>query len=144
MGPNQTYEPMHSKRNHKKNNNLWNAGTEVEPIKSEYDPCPQGWRVPTKTEANELMKNKSSWDSKNDGYWYSGPQVYSSSVPQIFLPAAGEIQTGGNRLYLGESGLYWSSTPNNKYACFNAFQIGFPVFRDGLRASGYSVRCVQE
>ena len=33
---------------------LWNSGTEENPIKTEYDPCPEGWRVPTYAELDEL------------------------------------------------------------------------------------------
>ena len=37
---------------------IWNSGTEQNPIKTEYDPCPEGWRVPTYTELKLLSKNK--------------------------------------------------------------------------------------
>ena len=30
--------------------NLWNSGTEGAPIKTAKDPCPTGYRIPTKTE----------------------------------------------------------------------------------------------
>ena len=39
---------------------LWNSGTEENPVKTEYDPCPEGWRVPTLAEVEILVQNKSS------------------------------------------------------------------------------------
>ena len=40
---------------------LWNSGTESEPIKTENDPCPDGWRVPTSVELETLKSlNKES------------------------------------------------------------------------------------
>ena len=33
---------------------LWNSGSESNPSKTEYDPCPNGWRVPTYAELSEL------------------------------------------------------------------------------------------
>ena len=53
--------------------NLWNSGTEDNPIKTEYDPCPEGWRVPTYTELKVLSMN-CSFEDKNAigqfGLWY--------------------------------------------------------------------------
>ena len=46
-----------------RNDELWNSGTESNPVKTEYDPCPDGWRVPTYAELSELRKNHSSWTS---------------------------------------------------------------------------------
>ena len=40
-----------------KDDKLWNSGTESKPVKTEYDPCPEGWRVPTDTELTELSDN---------------------------------------------------------------------------------------
>ena len=36
---------------------LWNSGTEDNPVKTEYDPCPEGWRVPTYAELDKLSNN---------------------------------------------------------------------------------------
>lgn len=49
------------------NQNLWNCGTEENPVKAEYDPCPNGWRVPTYEELNNLKANKSSWTTNITG-----------------------------------------------------------------------------
>ena len=40
---------------------MWNLGTELKPRKSDYDPCPTGWRVPTSLELNGLRMNYSSF-----------------------------------------------------------------------------------
>ena len=40
---------------------LWNLGTEDEPVKSEYDPCPEGWRVPTYKELTGLVSPDVGW-----------------------------------------------------------------------------------
>ena len=34
---------------------LWNSGTESDPVKTEYDPCPEGWRVPTYEELDGVI-----------------------------------------------------------------------------------------
>ena len=131
---------------------LWNSGTEEFPIKTENDPCPAGWRVPTHAELSDLSKNHSTWtvsDTGELGYWFSGSSSYTSSVPQIFLPAA------GHRYYRdaiarerGSLGLYWSSKPfygnfyESYYLYFHKYVVYLKYSED--RASGFSVRCVQE
>src|SRR5574344_1246067 len=50
-----------------KKDDLWNSGTAAAPVKTLYDPCPAGWRVPTKTELYELIGNadgKGCWATK--------------------------------------------------------------------------------
>ena len=42
------------------NDKLWNSGTEESPVRTEHDPCPKGWRVPTSAEFNKLVKNEPS------------------------------------------------------------------------------------
>ena len=39
------------------NNALWNSGTESTPVKTDYDPCPDGWRVPAFKELNILCNS---------------------------------------------------------------------------------------
>ncbi|MBE6215203.1 MAG: hypothetical protein E7123_03120 [Bacteroidales bacterium] len=129
--------------------NLWNSGTEDNPVKTEYDPCPEGWRVPTWLELDELNNNYSSWttdDNGRSGRWFSGPNSYTASVPQVFFPAAGYryYSSGGLVSNRGDYGYYWSSRPYSSDAFslyFNGSDVGMTSF---CRAQGYSVRCVQE
>ena len=123
---------------------LWNSGTESKPVKTEYDPCPEGWRVPTYAELNELCKNRSAWTSEDDkpGYWFSGASSYTDEVPQVFFPAAG-YRYDGDAYNRGRYGSYWSSRPIN--TAFNLiFNNGTAAMNYNFRAYGYSVRCVQE
>ena len=128
---------------------LWNSGTDYNPVKTENDPCPEGWRVPTYAELDELSNNYSSWttdDNGRSGIWFSGPNSYTASVPQVFFPAAG-IRSGyggGNANHRGGYGYYWSSRPNSTYADLLSFYSGYVNMYYGSRAGGYSVRCVQE
>ena len=124
---------------------LWNSGTEDNPVKTEYDPCPNGWRVPTYSELNQLSQNTSSWIVENvqNGYWFCGSQAYSTSVPRIFLPAAGYRGTGDGNADLREYyGNYWSSRTSGNYAVNLDFDS--VSMSDAYRANGGSVRCVQE
>ena len=127
---------------------LWHSGTESDPVKTEYDPCPAGWRVPTSAELDELRQNHSSWMSEYDqpGYWFSGASTYTDEAPQVFFPAAGgRNNLDGYASNRGNYGLYWSSSP------IYYFDVSYlHIFSSGVnlncntRAYGYSVRCVQE
>ena len=101
------------------------------------NPCPSGWRVPSK---DELEAEKDSWNSEN---------------------AAGAFESelnwtvGGNRNYgsgelnnAGDHGRVWSSTTNSG-AYGAAFNLSFDSFPDAgiysaVYAFGYSVRCVRD
>ena len=126
---------------------LWNSGTEDNPVKTEYDPCPEGWRVPTYAELDELNNNYSSWttdDNGRSGIWFSGPNSYTASVPQVFFPAAGfRYNYDGYAYYRGSRGYYWSSRPFSNYAFSLYFFSSSVSMYDYYRAGGYSVRCVQ-
>ncbi len=133
--------------------NMWNSGTEDNPIKTEYDPCPAGWRIPTYVELERLSKNNSSWTTKDsqNGYWYSGAIPYTETVPQVFFPAAGYrmANDGANVGYATSRGEryshYWSSKPGGLSFAFNLYLWGgtFGPMSDYHRACGFSVRCVQ-
>lgn len=128
---------------------LWNSGTESNPIKTEYDPCPDGWRVPTYAELDDLNNNYSSWttDEKGQsGRWFSGANSYTEASPQVFLPAAGNRHgSDGNVGPRGNWGDYWSSMPSATYdgAGRLEFSKGEVSLRSTGRANGSSVRCVQ-
>lgn len=130
-----------------RNNLLWNSGTMAEPVKTDYDPCPKGWRVPTYNELNRLRQN-SSWglnETGQSGRWLCGTNSYTESVPQIFFPAAGCREINGNANHRGYDGYYWASTPSE----YTAHNINFSSSDQTVtfgreRAMGFSVRCVQE
>ena len=126
---------------------LWNSGSESAPVKTEYDPCPEGWRVPTYAELDELANNYSSFTTADNGQmgrWFSGPNSYTASVPQVFFPAAAYRNGGGGAGRRGSYGYYWSSSTNNPYAHYLCFGSSDVLMNGNHRAGGYSVRCVQE
>ena len=133
------------------NDNLWNFGTEENPIKTEYDPCPEGWRVPTYAELDELNNNYSSWTTNangQSGYWFSGPNSYTETAPQVFFPAAGYLYGEGDTGSRGSDGYYWSSRPISTdadhliFSCYNGSCFVYTLYT--ARMVGSSVRCVQE
>lgn len=128
---------------------LWNSGTEENPVKTEYDPCPKGWRVPTGEEFVNLLQYASPWTVNDDGLsgrWLCGFTPYDSTVPQVFIPAAGELfyidASAGRR---GRYGFYWDSSNDNSYAGYSAvFEETWGYGSTESNAYGYSVRCVQD
>ena len=131
---------------------LWNLGTESNPIKTEYDPCPNGWRVPTYQELKELKSNFSSWTTNElgqSGLWFSGTSAYFSAVPSIFLSAAGYRYpcagiNAGKASLRGLSGYYWSSDPSSTFAADLTFGTTTANMYGNYRSYGYSVRCVRD
>ncbi len=137
---------------------LWNSGTEESPVKTDYDPCPKGWRVPTKGELSNLCQNRSSWTTNaagQQGFWFSGATSYTQEVPQVFFPAAGyhhyQADPGQGRNVNGD---YWSSIANQgDNTAYNLIiekgddfvSIDRAIITEGdFRANGYSVRCVKD
>ena len=126
---------------------LWNSGTEANPVRTEYDPCPAGWRVPTYAELDELRQNSSSWTTNDEGYygyWFSGKSTYTSYVPQVFFPAAGYRDRDGEAIYRNLVCVYKTSMPSDFGAyclCLNYSMIDIISLQRGY---GHSVRCVQE
>jgi len=131
----------------------WNNGTETEPIKTENDPCPPGFRIPTR---HEWVGFKASSTASQIGTWttsstdgannFTAAMVFSNNGNTLTLPTTGYrfYNTGAltNRAYNGN---YWSST---EYANSNAYNFSFSSTinpeNNGNRANGVSVRCISE
>jgi uncharacterized protein (TIGR02145 family) len=132
-------------------NNLWNIGSESSPQKHVgNDPCPPGWRVPTKAEFTAVvdagLNTRSAWFSSPTPGYLLRPAGTSENT--IFLPA------GGNRGYssggvgsVGTQGYYWNSTPSSVNTS-SASDLYLDSTRIGVgsayRTYGHSIRCVAE
>src|SRR5574344_1086470 len=113
--------------------------------KTTYDPCPTGWRVPTKAELEALLGGTfPSLVLYNSQYgaWFNG--TTSPGTSGVFLPAAGYRLSDGDASGRGSFGLYWSSTPNGDNAYFLYFDNGNALMDINYRAYGFSVRCVKD
>jgi len=123
---------------------LWNTGTKDNPVKSENDPCPCGWRIPTKEEWSNL------WWATDKGGGEQGElngvkgYFYVAGSKKLFLPNGG-YRDGrhGGMGYVETRGLYWSSTAIrlNGFAGAYSFQNVVVGYYSGW---GLSIRCVAE
>lgn len=134
---------------------LWNANDGVvgaDAVKTEYDPCPDGWRVPTIDEWLALKDCEFSWDDTNIRASISGKE----NGRNLLLPCMGRCN--------GESGQYsndiidfWTSS-NHKALSIpssvaDCIEISKKLIESGsnlYQSSDYgcahamSVRCIHE
>ncbi len=102
----------------------------------ENDPCPAGWRVPTKEELQIVSDQVSASSTTVDGTWTS------ATHPAFVLPLGGNRDNGtGVFQQRGELGGYWTSTfeSGKAYRLNSATLWGLQVL-----TAGYNVRCVKE
>ena len=120
--------------------NRWNEIEDYKPYKGEHDPCPIGYRLPSKdevdAEVDAMNLNDDKWNSK------------------LKLPFTGWRTIFGVRSLERTHGRYWTGTADGTLA--RAFQITrIDEENDGIfvnRVSvfpdhagfGYSVRCIQQ
>lgn len=140
------------------NDFLWNSGSELNPVKTEFDPCPDGWRVPTNTELSEITNIDFSYEKNASGQYGFNFNINSMSDEKaFFLPAAGGRYYEGSA-YPRNHGRYWSSM--RYYNMYNDWERGNSIYlylssntssntatlinTDGSRAMAFSVRCVHE
>ena len=114
------------------------------------DPCPDGFRVPTKAQWLAVINTSLNTVSYGTG-WGSSPTNYAaglrigSGTSGLFLPAAGyRLSSNGTLSNRGNIGYYWSSTENGSNAWYLYFYNGGADASNLTRTSGLSVRCVAE
>lgn len=125
----------------------WWSGSVINPdgswsdsYKTENDPCPDGWRLPTREEWVGVVANNTT---SFIGDWTDSADNYSSGVyigNYLFLPAAGHRNPDGTQFRRGYAGFYWS-TKVEVYLYFDGFSS--TLYGTG-RAFGMPVRCVAE
>ena len=127
--PLEASDGIHSWRNLSETGNVW---------KAEKDPCPTGWRVPTKEEFESLVSSGSVWKKKNDidGRFFGNEK--------LFLPAAGYRHTSDGVLGNVGYGNYWSSIPDTNDAYYLNFYEHNCYISDNYKTYGNSVRCVKK
>lgn len=118
---------------------------------SANDPCPEGWRLPTKDELNKLIYSDSKWTTLNG----RGGRWFGSGNYTVFLPAAGyrgysgalnqglSMEINGASINTGSGGYYWSSSSQS---LDNGWLLNFfdstATENTLLRVYGHTVRCV--
>lgn len=123
--------------------NAWADGS-----KSAQDPCPQGFRVPTKTQLEALL-NSSLNSYTFVGSWNPSSTNYSAGVligPALFLPMAGYRDLNDGRLnFRGSSVFLWSSTSTpSSGSWFVELQRNNSNSGTATGTYGHSVRCIAE
>ena len=119
----------------------WSDGS-----KTANDPCPPGFRVPTKAQWEGVLASNVQGAI---GAYNPGPTNYSFGLtfgPGLMLPAAGyRLPSSGLLFRRGASGDYWSSTEVSANASSRlGFLDGAPGMGSESRTNGLSLRCIAE
>ncbi|UCA61754.1 hypothetical protein KB553_09530 [Chryseobacterium rhizoplanae] len=131
----------------------WNSGTEAVPVKTSNDPCPDGFRVPTRNEWVSFNTNSTTsiigtWVTTANGgdNNFTAARKFVNNGSTLTFPTAGNrLNSTGALVSRAGYGYYWSSTENstNAYSLyFNSTTIN-PAFYNN-RTYGFSVRCISE
>ena len=147
--------------------NLWSADNTTtgyndnNVIKTVYDPCPVGFKMPASNAFTGFTSNgqyqsgaaninangtADSWDKFSAAY---GHNFYTngSKNATIFFPASGfRYNSDGSLLVVGSDGYYWSAVPNYTYnGCYLSFSWSFVYPQNySSRSFGGAVRPVSE
>ncbi len=123
--------------------------------KTANDPCPAGWRIPTRTEWNAIAANNQRTvvgTFVNSATNYGTATQYTSfgnTVAKLLtLPANGNrSSTNGSLLERGSNGYYWSSTEgttaSNAYV-FSFNNAGANANTLLARTAGAGIKCIKD
>jgi uncharacterized protein (TIGR02145 family) len=121
-------------------------------VKTAKDPCPTGYRVPTRTEwvgveDNNTESRTGTFTTSSTNYGTALHYGPDASTKLLTLPAAGRRQefSNGSLGFRGQYGYYWSSTERGNSAYSVRFSdIGVNAVTFLNRTGGFSLRCIAE
>ena len=135
----------------------WNVGNDNPVVKTVYDPCPVGFKMPANNaftgftadgQNNGTMNvdGTSDWQTFQNNFGHNF-WTNSSKTATINFPASG-LRNGndGSLSSVGNGGYYWSAVPSNtNNGCYLNFNSGnvYPLY-DSARLYGFAVRAVSE
>ena len=138
----------------------YNQGNDNPVVKTVYDPCPVGFKMPannaftgfTTTGLNSTSQSEMNVDGTDDWQQWTnnfGHNFWtnSSKTATINFPASGlRYGNDGSLNYVGNGGYYWSAVPDStNNGCYLGFSSGGVVpLNGGTRAYGFAVRAVSE
>ena len=125
---------------------LWNHGKS---IKSNYDPCPTGWRIPQDGTWGDFLAAVFLYyiqgkQSTTGNYAATNGRLYKNMT---WYPAAGRRMgfNIGQLNFIGWIGTSWSTTTDDvKVVYMNFHTTGLGPSSLYYRSIGMSIRCVQE
>ena len=105
------------------------------------DPCPQGWRIPTRLELQQLVDVGSIWTTRNG----VNGRLFGIAPNQIFMPVGGVRDRDSTRGGVGSLGVYWSSTYDGATTVPSLTVTNNRSNVESIsRAWGANIRCVAE
>ena len=138
----------------------YNQGNDNPVVKTVYDPCPVGFKMPannaftgfTTTGQNSTSQSEMNVDGTDDWQQWTnnfGHNFWtnSSKTATINFPASGlRLNDGGSVSYVGVGGYYWSAVPGGTDdGCRLAFGSGgVSPLSGSTRLYGFAVRAVSE
>ena len=142
--------------------NLWSANNTITSfndnavVKTVYDPCPVGFKMPAPnaftgfTTTGENTSSQSEFNISgvwNDGWTFNNKIVSPDPNTTIYFPVTGYRNGDNGALEGGNTGNYYSALPdyNKVYGCFLKFSLStVEPKRSYDRSYGYAVRPVAD
>jgi hypothetical protein len=126
-----------------RNDTLWGHSG----LKTIYDPCPSGWRVPKNSGMSSSTSPWYGFTKSNSGSWSYG---YNWGANAVYPAAGNRLNSSGSIADVGANGRFWSASPYRNgsyitsYLGFDSNSVNVDSNYFYSRAYGLSVRCVRE